>query len=182
MLTNHKRSSARARSRSVTGGRPTSRLLLHSPLGPILAEYAQEGVRSLRFWPQGAHPPAGTRDASAPGDALGRAIAAQLDEYFDGTRRSFDLPLAPGGTDFQRRVWEALATIPFGEVRSYAQLAEMAGCPGGARAVGQANARNPIPLVVPCHRVTAASGALGGFSAGLDRKRWLLRHEGVALR
>jgi methylated-DNA-[protein]-cysteine S-methyltransferase len=166
----------------ATAGRSTMRLLLPSPLGPLLAEYGENGVRSLRFWPQGEHPPAGTRDEPAPGDALGRAIAGQLSEYFSGIRRSFDLPLAAAGTPFQQRVWEALAAIPFGAVRSYAQLAEAAGCPGGARAVGQANARNPIPLIVPCHRVTAASGKLGGFSAGLDRKRWLLRHEGAAVR
>jgi methylated-DNA-[protein]-cysteine S-methyltransferase len=182
MLTHHEQGRARLRSGAAAESRAPSRLLVSSPLGPILAEYGEDGVRSLRFWPQGEHPPAGTRDAPAPGDALGRTIAAQLAEYFAGTRSSFDLPLAAAGTPFQRRVWQALTTIPFGEVRSYAQLAEMSGCPGGARAVGQANARNPIPLVVPCHRVTAASGALGGFSAGLDRKRWLLRHEGAAVR
>jgi methylated-DNA-[protein]-cysteine S-methyltransferase len=163
-------------------GRSISRLLLPSPLGPLLAEYGEDGVHALGFWPQGEHPPAGTRDAPAPDDVIGRTIATQLAEYFSGTRRAFDLPLAPSGTPFQQRVWQALAAIPFGEVRSYAQLADAAGCPGGARAVGQANARNPIPLIVPCHRVTAASGELGGFSAGLDRKRWLLRHEGAAVR
>lgn len=161
-------------------------LLLPSPVGSLLARYDAAGLRELRFWPRGEHSPAGTRDEPPRGDALGRALAAQLREYFAGERRSFDLPLAAVGTDFQRRVWNALARIPFGETRSYGEVAEEVRCPSGSRAVGQANGRNPIPIVVPCHRVLASGGGIGGYmgagpdGAGVRIKRWLLRHEGVA--
>jgi methylated-DNA-[protein]-cysteine S-methyltransferase len=163
------------------------RLLLPSPIGALLAEYDDAGVRALRFWDGGAHPPAGTRDAPAAADALGRQIARELAEYFGHERRSFDLPLTPDGTGFQRRVWRALSSIPFGETRSYRQLAEMALSPRGFRAAGQANRRNPLPILVPCHRVIAADGALGGYagSGPASRpqvKRWLLAHEGAAFR
>ncbi len=91
------------------------------------------------------------------------AARRQIEEYADGRRRSFDLPMKPMGTDFQQDVWAALGTIPYGETRSYADLAAMVGKPGAARAVGQANARNPIPIVQPCHRVLQADGSLGGW-------------------
>lgn len=106
-----------------------------------------------------------------------RAAAEQLDEYFAGERRDFDLPLAPRGTPFQQHVWAELRRIPFGATISYAELAIRVGKPGAARAVGQANGRNPIGIIIPCHRVIAADGGIGGYSAGLDRKEWLLRHE-----
>lgn len=107
-----------------------------------------------------------------------QALAA----YFGGDRRGFaNLPLDPRGTDFQMRVWQELRRIPWGQTISYAELARRVGRPRASRAVGQANARNPIPLIIPCHRVVAADGSLGGYSAGLDRKRWLLAHEGVRL-
>jgi methylated-DNA-[protein]-cysteine S-methyltransferase len=160
------------------------RLLLASPVGPLLVEYADDGVRAIRFWEQGRHPPAGTRVQATRGDALGWAVAAQLREYFAGARRTFDLPLAPGGTEFRRRVWDALREIPFGETRTYRDVAEVVGC-RAARAVGQANRHNPLPIVVPCHRVLAVGG-IGGYSGdsgegrGIDTKRWLLRHEGAA--
>jgi methylated-DNA-[protein]-cysteine S-methyltransferase len=104
---------------------------------------------------------------------------AQLTEYFAGTRHAFDLPVAPTGTPFQQRVWRALAAIPFGETRSYGALAAALGSPSGSRAVGAANARNPCPIVVPCHRVIGASGALTGYAGGMAAKRWLLAHEGA---
>ena len=94
---------------------------------------------------------------------------------------AFDLPLDPEGTDFQRRVWRALLDIPYGETRSYADLARAVGSPRAMRAVGQANRRNPIGVVVPCHRVIAADGTIGGYAGGLDRKRHLLRLEGVSV-
>jgi len=160
-----------------------NRLLLNSPVGPLLAEHDGQALRALRFWPQGDHPPAGTRVASVPGDALGRRIAAELEEYFAGARRDFSLPVEAGGTAFQQAVWEGLRGIPFGETRSYGELARALGRPGAARAVGQANARNPVPIVVPCHRVLASGGGLGGYlgawgeSTATDVKRWLLDHE-----
>jgi len=101
----------------------------------------------------------------------------QLAEYFAGTRQLFALPLAPAGTDFQRRVWAALATIPFGETRSYAEIAEQLRCKGGQRAVGAANGKNPIAIVVPCHRVIGSDGRLTGYAGGIGRKQWLLAHE-----
>jgi methylated-DNA-[protein]-cysteine S-methyltransferase len=102
---------------------------------------------------------------------------AQLAEYFAGTRHAFELPLAPEGTDFQRRVWAALATIPYGETRCYAEIAEQLRCKGGQRAVGAANGRNPVAIVVPCHRVIGSDGRLTGYAGGLGRKQWLLAHE-----
>ena len=101
----------------------------------------------------------------------------QLDEYFAGDRQEFDLPLAPAGTPFQRQVWEALASIPYGEVTSYAALADRLGRPGSARAVGAANGANPLAIVVPCHRVVGADGTLTGYAGGLDAKRTLLTLE-----
>lgn len=156
-----------------------TRLLLASPLGPLLLEYDADGVRALRYWPQGEHPPAGTRDAPAAADALGRQLVRELDEYFAGARRDFSLPLAPAGTAFQQRVWRALREIPCGETRSYAALARRLGLPHAARAVGQANRANPLPILIPCHRVVAADGRLGGYlgADGLALKRWLLALE-----
>ena len=98
----------------------------------------------------------------------------QLEEYFDGRRRSFDLSLAPAGTLFQREVWDALREIPYGETRSYGSLAGTIGRPKAVRAVGAANGKNPIPIVIPCHRVIGADGSLTGFGGGLDIKRRLL--------
>ena len=106
------------------------------------------------------------------------AAVRQLQEYFAGTRRKFDLPLKMQGTEFQQRVWRELTQIPFGETRSYGQLAKRLGNPNGSRAVGLANGRNPIAVIVPCHRVIGADGSLTGFGGGLDRKQWLLTHEG----
>lgn len=160
------------------------RLLLASPVGPLFVEYGDDGVRSIRFWEQGRHPPAGTRVQASRDDALGWEVARQLGEYFRGERRAFDLPLAPEGTAFRLRVWDALRAIPFGETRTYQEVADAVEC-RAARAVGQANRHNPLPIVVPCHRVLAANG-IGGYAGqsgaapSLDAKRWLLRHEGAA--
>lgn len=107
------------------------------------------------------------------------AAVRQLKEYFAGKRREFDLPLRPHGTDFQQRVWRELIKIPFGETRSYGQLARRLNNPNASRAVGLANGRNPIAIIVPCHRVIGADGSLTGFGGGIDRKQWLLSHEGL---
>lgn len=104
----------------------------------------------------------------------------QLNEYFAGGRAAFDLPIDVTGTPFQRRVWDALMSIPFGETRSYAQIARQVGNPAAVRAVGAANGRNPLSIVAPCHRVIASSGALTGFAGGLDVKAKLLNHEADA--
>ncbi len=102
------------------------------------------------------------------------AVAAQLGEYFTGERRQFDLDLSPDGTDFQRRVWDRLRAIPYGETRSYGQIAAEVDSPGASRAVGLANGRNPISIIVPCHRVIGADGSLTGYGGGMDNKRHLL--------
>jgi len=109
------------------------------------------------------------------------AAVLQLDEYFAGRRREFDLPLDLRGTPFQVLAWQALLRIPFGATVTYGEQAAMIGRPGAARAVGSANGRNPVPIVVPCHRVLAAGSALGGYSSGLDVKRSLLALEGVSV-
>ena len=103
----------------------------------------------------------------------------QLEEYFAGARTGFDLELRPDGSPFQQRVWAQLREIPFGSTISYSELARQVGDPSAVRAVGGANARNPLPIVVPCHRVIGADGSLTGFGGGLERKRWLLAHEGA---
>jgi methylated-DNA-[protein]-cysteine S-methyltransferase len=110
------------------------------------------------------------------------AARDQLGEYFAGARREFELPLHLAGTPFQQRVWSALAAIPYGAHRSYGELARELGCPGASRAVGLANGRNPIAIVLPCHRVLGAGGALVGYAGGLERKAWLLDHEAGVLR
>jgi methylated-DNA-[protein]-cysteine S-methyltransferase len=106
-------------------------------------------------------------------------LRRQLAEYFAGQRTAFELPLAPAGTPFQRGVWDALVAIPYGETRSYGELAALVGKPGAARAVGSANHDNPIAVVIPCHRVIGAGGSLTGYAGGIDRKRYLLELEGA---
>jgi len=118
-----------------------------------------------------------TRNDQAP---LVAAAARQLAEYFAGRRHEFDLPLDAHGTTFQKRVWNALRRIPYGQTRSYGDIARAAGSPKGARAVGMANHNNPIGIVVPCHRVIASDGSLGGYGGGVDFKRRLLDLESAA--
>ena len=125
------------------------------------------------------------RESGEPAERDSEAAAfatAQLSEYFAGERSEFDLPLHPVGTDFQLRVWEALLDVPYGETVSYGEIAEAIGNPGGSRAVGAANGRNPISIVAPCHRIIGANGSLTGYGGGLDRKAWLLNLEAQALR
>ena len=110
-------------------------------------------------------------------DVLTDKAAGQLNEYFTGKRERFDVPLSPFGTDFQCLVWDALLKIPFGETRSYKQIAQMIGKPGACRAVGLANNRNPIWIMIPCHRVIGSDGSLTGYGGGLDMKRRLLELE-----
>jgi methylated-DNA-[protein]-cysteine S-methyltransferase len=107
------------------------------------------------------------------------ATVRQLTEYFEGTRREFDLPLRLQGTAFQQRVWRQLTEIPYGQTWSYGQLAKHIDKPSASRAVGLANGRNPISILVPCHRVIGADGSLTGYGGGIERKRWLLVHEGL---
>ncbi len=125
------------------------------------------------------------RESGEPAERDPQAASAattQLREYFDGTRTEFDLPLAPRGTEFQRRVWEALLDVPYGETTSYGDIAEAIGRRTASRAVGAANGCNPISIVAPCHRIVGADGSLTGYGGGLDRKVWLLNLEASALR
>ena len=119
-------------------------------------------------------------DASRDGGQCDE-LAQQLDQYFAGRRRGFDVRLSPSGTEFQLAAWRALCEIPFGETRSYQQQARLLGRPSATRAVGAANGRNPLPIVVPCHRVIGKDGSLTGFGGGLACKKWLLAHEAAVL-
>jgi methylated-DNA-[protein]-cysteine S-methyltransferase len=146
-----------------------------SPLGEVLLTGDGRHLTGLYMTPHphGPSPQASwVRDDAAFTDAI-----RQLQEYFDGSRLVFEIPLAPEGTDFQRRVWMALRDIPYARTVSYGDIAREVGNPRGVRAVGLANGRNPIAIIVPCHRVIGANGSLTGYGGGLDRKRWLLAHE-----
>jgi methylated-DNA-[protein]-cysteine S-methyltransferase len=158
--------------------------VLPSPIGELLLTAGERGITRLYMAPLdgGPHVPAAGWRRDDGG--LLKDAAAQLDAYFAGGLRDFDLPIAPAGSPFQLRVWSALREIPYGTVTSYGQLARRLGHPTGAlgaRAVGMANGRNPISIIVPCHRVIGANGTLVGYGGGLDRKRHLLTLEGVLL-
>ena len=144
----------------------------NSPIGPLYLAEQDGAITHLVFRPLDGTP------GETP--VLKRCME-QLDAYFAGTLQEFDLPLAPAGTEFQRRVWQTLRTIPYGETWSYKMLAEAANCPRGYRAVGLANNRNPISIIVPCHRVVGASGGLTGYGGGLPNKAYLLELEGIVL-
>ena len=152
--------------------------LLDSPIGPLTLAADDSGLRVVEF-PENRHP--AKRDASwvQVEHPVLAETRRQLGEYFAGRRRTFDLPLAPRGTPFQLEVWRALAEIPHGQTWSYGRLATHLGRPQAMRAVGAANGRNPLPIVLPCHRVIGASGALTGFGGGLPTKQFLLELEGA---
>lgn len=149
-----------------------------SPLGELLLAGSESRLRFIRF-PDSRNE--GTTAEPDPawrrGDEFFVAAKAQLAEYFAGKRRRFALALAPKATPFEAEVWQALQTIPYGETRSYSDIAHSVGRPRAVRAVGGANARNPLPIVIPCHRVVGADGALTGFGGGLPAKRYLLHLE-----
>lgn len=147
-----------------------------SPIGELLLTGDHAGLTGLHMETR-RHGPADVAPEWVRDDAPFRAAKDQLDEYFAGERTEFDLALNPSGTPFQLKVWESLRTIPYGEVRSYGEIAEQIGKPGAARAVGLANGRNPISIIVPCHRVIGASGALTGYGGGIERKQALLELE-----
>ncbi len=144
-----------------------------SPVGPLTLISNGEALTDVQFEnPRYAYAP-----APAGKDKILDAARRQLDQYFAGTLRAFDLPLAPKGTAFQQRVWQALLTIPYGVTRSYGQQAAAIGSPQASRAVGLANGRNPISIVIPCHRVIGANGSLTGYGGGMARKQLLLELE-----
>jgi len=149
---------------------------LATPIGPLRLVAARGALTAL-YLPEGAHNPPSLAAEADRGDPVLAAACAQLTEYFAGARSTFDLPLAPEGTAFQRRVWDELQRIRFGTTISYGELAARIGKPFASRAVGLANGRNPIAIVIPCHRVIGASGKLTGYGGGLPTKAWLLDHE-----
>lgn len=151
---------------------------IDTPLGPMFAQAGDKGLVKLEFVDE-AQPDEPRAPARGPEPEHLAQTAEQLAEYFAGARRQFTVPLDLRGTAFQRRVWRSLMTIPFGQTRSYCDLAHALGDANAARAVGQANGRNPVAVIVPCHRVIAADGTLGGYGGGIERKRWLLGHEGA---
>jgi methylated-DNA-[protein]-cysteine S-methyltransferase len=149
-----------------------------SPVGPLMLAASEEGLHAIEFQPS-RHPVARDSTWQEADHPLLRTAATQLAEYFACARRTFDLPLAPRGTSFQLAVWRALAAIPYGATISYTELAARVGRPAAVRAVGAANGRNPLPIVLPCHRVIGAGGSLTGFGGGLPTKRFLLELEGA---
>lgn len=155
-----------------------STALMSSPLGMIELIANHESLIAVRLCGAGDRP----LTATAPTTPVLERASTQLVEYFAGTRVAFDVPLNPEGTSFQRQVWEQLLAIPHGEIRSYGHIAKSIGRPAASRAVGAANARNPIAIIVPCHRVIGANGTLTGYAHGLAAKQWLLDHERVQQR
>jgi methylated-DNA-[protein]-cysteine S-methyltransferase len=156
-----------------------------TPVGELRLVASERGLRAV-LWPgeTAQRVPDASVDAGDAGDAAARVILAdavrQLGEYFAGDRQVFDLPLDPVGTPFQHQAWSVLRAIPYGTTITYGEQASRLGDANKSRAVGAANGRNPISIIVPCHRVVGADGSLTGFAAGLDTKAWLLRHERAA--
>ncbi len=147
----------------------------HTPLGRMLLAQEEEGLILVEF---DAAPLKNWQQADTP---LLIQAKTQLSEYFAGTRQEFTLPLSPKGTPFQQKVWAALQTIPYGQTRSYGEIARQIGSPKAARAVGMANHHNPIAILIPCHRVVGQNGALTGYAGGLERKKALLQLEGCPI-
>ena len=173
----------------VSGAAVLTSTWLPTPLGNMLAVSHDDGIVLLDFADRATLEPTiaklrarfaarGVHAVIVPGERRHlMALAAELKEYFDGERRVFSVPISPAGTEFERRAWDALRAIPFGQTRSYGQQAAAMGDARAVRAVGRANGRNTINILIPCHRVIAASGHLTGYGGGLARKQWLLRHE-----
>ncbi len=150
--------------------------IIDSPVGPLTLVVDDAGLLCALYTHEQAHHPGpqglGERDDTVAADAVN-----ELAEYFAGERTVFDVPTAARGTDFQKAVWGELAAIPAGQTRSYGEVAAALGKPSASRAVGAATGRNPISIIVPCHRLVGATGALTGYAGGVERKRWLLDHE-----
>lgn len=158
--------------RATTPGTDAKQRTLASPLGPLTVRVERDAICELAFADEGA----AVGDDDSP---LLREAERQLRAYFARQLRAFDLPLSASGTAYQQRVWHALLAVPHGTTTSYGALAARLG--SVARAIGSANGANPIAIVVPCHRVIGNDGSLTGYAGGLDRKRWLLQHEGAVL-
>jgi methylated-DNA-[protein]-cysteine S-methyltransferase len=158
---------------------PLQYRIVDSPVGPLTLAGSGSTLMHLRMVDQTHEPDRSGWEPGGP-DAFADVVA-QLEAYFAGELIAFDIDLELTGTEFQRRVWAALQTIPYGETRSYGQIAEQIGSPAASRAVGMANGRNPVGIIVPCHRVIGSSGGLTGYGGGIERKRTLLELEMTAL-
>jgi methylated-DNA-[protein]-cysteine S-methyltransferase len=158
---------------------PLQYRIVDSPVGPLTLAGSGSTLMHLRMVDQTHEPDRSGWEPAGP-DAFADVVA-QLEAYFAGELIAFDIDLELTGTEFQRRVWAALQTIPYGETRSYGQIAEQIGSPAASRAVGMANGRNPVGIIVPCHRVIGSSGGLTGYGGGIERKRTLLELEMTAL-
>jgi methylated-DNA-[protein]-cysteine S-methyltransferase len=152
---------------------------IESPIGRLMIRTDGVALTGLYMDVPGRNPKPTGEWALDPSAGPLPAAMSQLNEYFAGSRRDFDLPLRMQGTLFQQRVWQRLTEIRYGEILSYGELAKRVGNANASRAVGLANGSNPISIVVPCHRVIGANGSLTGYGGGLERKRWLLAHEGL---
>lgn len=153
-------------------------MLIETPIGPLHALFdEQERLCELRFEP----PSLRVFESSSSTTRRLEDLTTQLHDYFSGRRNTFDFPLAPKGTPFQLDVWHALLEIPYGDTVTYAELARRIGRPSAVRAVGAANGANPIPVIIPCHRVIGSNGTLTGYGGGIERKQWLLALEGRRL-
>ena len=159
---------------------------LQTPIGELTLTASDTALTGVYF-PNSRHgpppvaPPRHEVERGSGGEDILARARQQLAEYFARARMTFDLPLAAAGTEFEHQVWDALRRIPFGTTTSYGEIARKLGDARNARAVGTANGKNPIPIIVPCHRVIGANGDLTGFGGGIERKRWLLQHEGALL-
>jgi methylated-DNA-[protein]-cysteine S-methyltransferase len=157
----------------------TAPFYLDTPIGVLTIESDGEAITHITLPDERTKKPKGSTADDSPVPKVVKRAVTQLTEYFAGERTEFDLPLEVDGTEFQKDVWMTLADIPYGKTISYAELAGMVGRPTAFRAVGQANGANPIPIVLPCHRVIATGGGIGGYGGGLDMKRKLLALEGI---
>lgn len=146
---------------------------LETPIGLLEVTASANGVTSVYFVERA--------EVAARPNAITDQTVSQLSEYFEGERTLFDVPIDPSGTDFQEAVWSELCKIDFGKTCSYQDIAAGLNNPKAVRAVGAANGKNPISIIVPCHRVIGSNGTLTGYAGGIDRKAWLLKHEGVML-
>ncbi len=157
------------------------RTTMNSPIGELTILAVDDGLVAIDWSDDAGHhtdvPSGDVADVGADDHPVLQRVVDQLGEYFAGERTEFYLPLAARGTPFQQQAWDALVRIPYGETVSYGEQATMLGDKNKARAVGAANGRNPIPIIVPCHRVVGSNGKLTGFAGGLDTKAWLLDHE-----
>ena len=147
------------------------RIWVQSPIGPLTLTGTEDALTEIAF--------GGVEDGTEVSSPVLVQAARELAEYFDRKRRAFSVPLAPQGTEFQKKVWNALREVPYGTTVSYKDIAVRLGKPGAAIAVGQANSRNPIPIIIPCHRIIGAGGKLVGYTGGLEIKKALLAVEGV---